>query len=419
MNTNDVSGGAARATYRLHKSMVARGLDSKMYVKHKKSDDETVLKFKLPDKLFDRLYRDIREKRIKKESEEYLQNRPKRYELFTNDKNIFGKQVFYQLPDADIVNLHWLSYFVDYQSLFSHIPRHARLVWTLHDLNAFTGGCHYDLGCGRYHTGCGACPQLGSESSHDLSSIVWQRKKRLFHSLDESRLNLVAPSNWLGEEANRSPLIGKFPIHVIPNGLDILKFRPRDKHAARKTLGISPDEKVILFVSELITNARKGFGVLKNALANINTSKKVVLLSVGRDEPDVCSGIRHIYLGTIENEDRMADIYSAADVFVIPSLQDNLPNTVIESIACGTPVVGTDAGGIPDMVRPGTTGLLARESDSIDLSIKITELLRNDDLREMMSARCRKVAVQEYSNETQCRRYLDLYQSLVQPERLT
>ncbi|MGW8247533.1 MAG: glycosyltransferase family 4 protein [Acidiferrobacterales bacterium] len=400
INTNDISGGAARAAYRLHKSMVAQGLDSQMYVKHKKSDDETVLKFRLPNRFLDRLYRDIREKQIKKESEKYLQNRPKRYELFTNDRNAFGKQVFSQLPDTDIVNLHWLSYFIDYQSLFSYVPRPTSIVWTLHDLNAFTGGCHYDLGCGRYHTGCGACPQLGSESSHDLSSIVWQRKKRLFHSLDESRLNLVAPSKWLGEEVRKSPLMGKFPIHVIPNGLDVAKFRPRDKQGARKSLGISANEKVILFVSELTTNVRKGFRVLGEALADLHRLNNIVLLSVGREEPDVCAGIRHIFLGTVESDDRMAEIYSAADIFVIPSLQDNLPNTVIESIACGTPVVGTDVGGIPDMVRPGTTGLLVRESDSIDLSNKIIELLRNDDLRKMMSARCREVAVQEYSNET-------------------
>jgi glycosyltransferase involved in cell wall biosynthesis len=281
-------------------------------------------------------------------------------------------------------------------------------------MNPFTGGCHYDDGCGGFLSGCGRCPQLGSADPFDLSSMVWERKQLAFKAIDPARLRIVAPCGWMSDQVKKSSLLGRFCVTTIPYGIDTADFAPRDRHLARDVLGLPRDARVLLFAAESVTNRRKGFALLAEALEGLNEIPNLILISIGFGNPVIDSRIQHHHLGFVSNERLLSLIYSAADLFVIPSLQDNMPNTVLESLACGTPVVGFGVGGIVDMVRPGVTGLLVRAGDVVALRDAIARLLDDPASREYMAAECRRVAVKEYSRELQAERYVALYEMLLQ-----
>jgi glycosyltransferase involved in cell wall biosynthesis len=343
----------------------------------------------------------------------YCSTRPRGYEEFTSDRSEFGKSLLEQVPACDIINLHWVSGFLDYGAFLGNIAGLPPVVWRLSDLNPFTGGCHYDAGCGRYNTGCGACPQLGSDESNDLSAQVWKRKERVFDQMPPERLHTVAQSRWMAGKIRDSVLFGRFPVTRIPNGLDLDVFSPREARIARAALEIPMEANVILFVADWAPNMRKGLFLLSQALKRLDACFKPFLLSLGKGEPEIEGSFSRLHLGYQSHDRLLALAYSAADLFVIPSLQDNLPNTVLESLACGTPVVGFDTGGIPDMVRPGITGLLAPVGNVDALCEAIARLLDDPSARAHMSENCRRIAVEEYSLQLQARRYVELYSQVL------
>jgi glycosyltransferase involved in cell wall biosynthesis len=224
---------------------------------------------------------------------------------------------------------------------------------------------------------------------------------------------MVTPSRWLAERVKASNILGGFPLSVIPYGLDIEDFAPRDRRAARNVLGIPQEAKVVLFVADVTDNMRKGFALLAEAL--IRCSNKVAnlfLVSLGHNKPAVHIQTPWLHVGPINNDRFLSMVYSAADIFTIPSLQDNLPNTVLEAMACGTPVVGFAVGGVPDMIREGVNGLLVSASNVPALHVAMVNLLNNAG-REDIRANCRRVAVEEYSLELQARQYSELYKALI------
>jgi len=413
LSTEDVSGGAARATYRLNTALRRAGHDSSMFVANRRSSDPTITTFTPSMDLSSRLRRRLRRERITRDFRCYRTSLSISCELFTDDRSQFGADLVRQLPQCDMINLHWIAQFLDYPAFFAAVPRRIPVVWTLHDMNPFTGGCHYDNGCGRFMSGCGQCPQLGSSDPFDLSSKVWERKQLVFNSLDSARLHIVTPSGWMADQVRKSTLLGRFPVTIIPNGIDGEDFAPRDRHLARDVLGVPREAKVLLFTADVVTHRRKGFALLTEALEGLNEISNLILISIGWGKTVIDSGIHHLHLGYASNDRWLSLIYSAADLFVIPSLQDNLPNTVLESLACGTPVVGFAVGGIPDMVRPGLTGLLVPAGDSMALRDAIVRLLNDPASREHMAAECRRIAVEEYSYELQTKRYVALYESLL------
>ena len=408
-------GGAAKAAYRLHSGLRYIGYDSTMYVQQGRG--ESIVKYnpKVSRRkaLLSRIWRRglIELKLLPWAFEQYATSLSTRLELYTDARSQFGSDILGGLPPCDVINLHWVANFVDYNVL----PLLAKkpLVWTLHDMNPFTGGCHYDDGCSKYLESCGACPQLGSKRDSDLSRKVFEEKQAAFRQLDPGRFHVITPSKWLAEEASRSALMKPFSCTVIPNGLNTDVFAPRNTDELRKTLGIAEYSKVILFVADSITNKRKGMQCLLDALATLRDISKVTLLSVGSGEVKVPGSFQHVQIGRIEDERLLSMIYSLADVFVIPSVQDNFPNTVLEAISCGTPVVGFDVGGIPDMVRNGETGILVRQGDISGLKSAIEGILSNASLREAMSRNCRILALQEYSEAVQAKRYASLYESVI------
>lgn len=414
VSSYDQQGGAARATLRLHRALREAGEDSTLFVKRANGGEAAVIQAQGPTDFYGRLGRFIRRQANAWDQYRYRSSRPSGLDQFSGIRGEVGVGTISQIPPVDVINLHWVAdAFIDLPALFDSIPSQQPLVWTLHDMNALTGGCHYDDGCRRHETGCGHCPQLGSHSSRDLSTRLWKAKNRLYQSIDPTRLHLVTPSRWLAQEAQRSPLLSRFNVSVITNGLDTRTFRPIDKKLARAALNLPQGARIVIFVAESVANRRKGYSELLQSIARVTDSSNLVLLTLGAD-----SDLKHQttfcrQLGHVDDEGLLALAYSAADIFAIPSLQEVLGNTALEAIACGIPVVGFNVGGIPDLVRPNETGLMAPVGDVNAFATAISALLSNEDKREFMSKRCREVAVAEFDQKLQAARYRSLYQALV------
>jgi glycosyltransferase involved in cell wall biosynthesis len=281
-------------------------------------------------------------------------------------------------------------------------------------MNAFTGGCHYDHKCGKHVTGCGVCPQLGSADPEDLSNQVWRRKQRIFGRLEPTRLHIIALNRWMADKVRQSPLLRKFPLTIVPNGVDTDVFAPRDPRLARDVLAIPQDRRVVLFAAaEGAANGRKGFALLAQALRELRDVDNLLLVSVGGGAARLETDIPYLHLGHVHDDRLLSLVYSAADLYVIPSIQDNQPNTVLESMACGTPVVGFDVGGIRDMVKSRIAGELAEAEDVGALRAAIVELVRSAEKRATMAAACRRIVMEEYTRELQVRRYAELYRAAV------
>ena len=411
LSTNDVSGGAARAAYRLHEGLGKLGHESSMLVVSRNSADPRVLPITRRMDLATRISRGLRQYRAAQQFARYRHGADIR-DLFSDDRAEYRQETVRQLPRADVVNLHWVAGLVDYRAFFPAIDR--PLVWTLHDMNPFTGGCHYSFGCSRHANRCGACPQLGSSSPDDFSAAVWKRKRHALGALAPSQLSIVAPSRWLADQAAQSSLFGSRSIQVIPYGLDVTDtYFPRRKEPIRDVLGIPHDARVVLFVAETVTGVRKGFSVLADAISRAAGGvERLYLVSLGSSPPTLDAPVPLLHLGPVNNDRFVAMVYNACDLFVIPSLHDNLPNTVLEAMACGLPVVGTRVGGIPDMVRDGVNGLTVPPNDPDGLADAMVRILSDDSLRCRMAESARHIATNEYSLEQQARRYAALYEAV-------
>ena len=414
VSTEDIAGGAGRATYRLHTGLRRLGYESSMYVvrRSSKSKHSKITAFNASMDWTSRIRRRLRHGRIAREFARYSTSRPAGFEIFSDDRSEFGDDMVKHFPPCDVVNLHWVARFVYYEAFFSTVPKRTPVVWRIADMNPITGGCHYDEGCRKYLDGCGACPQLGSDDPDDLSRQVWKRKREIFGGVEPHRLHFVALNKWMATNLAQHPFLNRFPVTIIPNGLDTEVFVPRERKIAREILGLPHDATIILFVASNVQIRYKGFLPLTEALSGLKGQDNLLLLSVGTMlVPDL--GAHHTNLGHINDDRLLALTYNAADLFVIPSLQDNSPNTVLEAMACGIPVVGFETGGVPDMVRSGVTGSLVPCRDVAALRAAIEDLIEKPLKREEMGLNSRRVALHEYSLAVQARRYAELYQSLL------
>jgi len=423
----DYFGGAARSAYRLQAGLLQLSCDSSMLVGTRDTNDSNVVLFQPPNNTPSRLLRYARRKNIAASFRRYRNTRPAGLEAFSDDRCEHQAAILEQIPDCDIIHLHWIAGLFDYRAFLHVAALRAPIIWTLHDMNPFTGGCHYDRECGRFASQCGQCPQLGSSDSSDLSHAIWRRKRRAFSAIPPGRLHVAAPSRWLAREAIRSSLLRGIPISVIPYGLDTDAFAPHDVSLARNILGIPQGACVLFFAAHWLGEPRKGFSLLAEALAGLNNIPNLFLLSAGKcgDTPPVT--IPHRNLGIVESEQLLSLAYSAADVFVLPTLQDNLPNTLLESLSCGTPVAAFNVGGIPDALGDALgdaggiisgcapIGVLARPGDVIDLRRAIRELLAHPGLRTTLRGNCRQRALRDYTLKNSARRYMTLYTGLLAP----
>jgi len=404
-------GGAARAAYRVHLSAQGAGVNSRfMTERGPLAPGEASLTYRATSGLAPRLLRRARRWKIENDLRPYAHRKPAGYENFRGDRSPYGTAFASALPACDVVHLHWVSGFLDFSAL-PDIALRAPVVWTLHDMNPFTGGCHYAGDCEGFYTECGRCPQLGSERSDDLSRQVLQRKTLALRALGPDDLHLVTPSRWMAKQAEASAAFAGRPCEVIPYGLDTTVFQPRDRRLARAELGIGDSEKVVLFVSESIGVRRKGMAALLEALGKLK-QRDLHLLTVGYGACEFPKHLKVTQLGGIHDDARLSHAYSAADVFACPSLEDNFPNTVLEAMACGVPVVAFDIGGIPEMVSDGETGFLAPAGDAQALAGAIERVLESDNGHKLAAA-CRERVETQFDLPAQGERYLRLYQRII------
>lgn len=408
VNDSDIEGGAARAAYRLHQGLQRISVVSQMLVQAKMSDDIAVITQK------NRLSKEFSKLRPT------LNNLPLQF-YPERERIIFSSQwlsdsICSQLAQlsSDIINLHWVC--GGYLQIETLSKLNKPLVWTLHDMWAFTGGCHYSKDCDRYMDACGACPQLYSTKSWDLSRWVWWRKANAWKALN---LTIVTPSSWLAKCASFSSLFKDLPVKVIPNGLDTQRYKPINRRLAREILNLPQDKQLILFGALSATSdPRKGFHLLQPALQSLSKSGwqdqlDVVIFGSSQpiNQPDL--GLKSHYLGKLSDDISLALLYAAADVFVSPSIQDNLPNTVLEAISCGTPCVAFNIGGMPDIIEHQQNGYLAQSYQIEDLARGIVWVLDNRERHQKLCDRARQKAEQEFTLEIQARRYLSLFTEII------
>ena len=317
--------------------------------------------------------------------------------------------------DADVLNIH------SFRSRFSYLALPALTenkpaVFTLHDIWPFTGHCAVSYDCDRWKTGCGKCPYPDAPPAirRDNTHLEWKLKDWVY---SRSNLTIVALSNKQTEQAKQS-MLNRFPIHQIPNGVDTEVYEPLDPEQCRSLLGIPPGKKVLMFAALDLSQFWKGGDLLQKALQSLPESLKAetMLLILGNRGEAIAKAvdIQTLNLGYISNDRLKAIAYSAADLFVYPTRADSLPLVLLESMACGTPMVSFAIGGVPDLVRPGVTGYLAEPENAQDLCNGIVQLLEDEPLRNAMGQQGREIALKEYTLELQVQRYIKLYRHLLQ-----
>lgn len=309
--------------------------------------------------------------------------------------------------EADVIHLHWINQgFLSLRTIRKILHSGKRVVWTMHDQWPTTGVCHYSDGCMRYETECHDCPALLRPSSNDLSRSVFRKKKALYN---EGRITFVACSEWLASIARKSALGKGQEIISIPNPIDTTLFRPQNRRAVRRLLGLPEDDIIILFACQSVTDKRKGLGYLIEAMRGLDgITVALVGGSSGETAALMPKGVKVIGLGQIGDVTMMANLYAAADAFVTPSLQDNLPNTIMEAMACGTPCVGFNVGGIPEMIDHLVNGYVAQYKDAADLARGIRHVTSPDNALRLGEAARAKVMT-TYSEASVAARYLEVY----------
>jgi glycosyltransferase involved in cell wall biosynthesis len=411
LNYSDGGGGAHIAAYRLHQGLRQLHVDSTVLVSEKTLDDITVLAKK------------NRLAKVWGKVAPILDRMP--VSLYPIPNNLTYSAQW--LPDRispriarinpDIINLHWVN--SGYLQIETLAKFNKPIVWTLHDMWAFTGGCHYSGQCERYTNSCGACPQLESERDWDLSRWIWKRKSKSWKNLN---LTILTPSQWLADCARQSSLFHGLRIEVIPNSLDTQCYKPIEPKLARDLLNLPQDKQFILFGSvHAISDARKGFQFLLPSLQKLSQTEgkeQIEILIFGASEPKdpIDFGFKVHYLGKQNDDISLSLLYSAADVFVAPSLEDNLPNTIMEALACGTPCVTFNIGGMPDMIEHRRNGYLAKPFDTEDLAQGISWVLSDQGRYQELAKYSRNKVEKEFTQEIQANRYLSLFEGLIKPK---
>lgn len=422
VSTYDTQGGAARAAYRLHKGLLLIGQESTLLSKYQASSDPNVRQI-IPltgaDLLQENSFSTIQSQYINRNRTQ-LSNT-----LFSLPYPGVNLSQLQPVVAADIINLHWVADFQSPVTLKKLFGLGKPVIWTLHDMWPFTGGCHYSAGCDKYQQNCSACPQL-VDDPFDLAAVLLKDKLECFA---EAELTIVTPSRWLADCAKQSQLFKSYRIEVIPYSLETHDlFTPLNKTTAKQTLGIAPETITLLFGAGTAVEARKGFAELVQAthcclenpqFRQLAAQGQIEILCFGHPS-ELLSAIEIPVrsLGEIESDYRLKQIYSAADLFILPSLEDNLPNTMMEAMSCGTPVIGFAVGGIPDLVEDQVTGRTVPVGETQKLAEAILNCIFDPALRQQMGQQSRQV-MEQYPLEKQAQRYLDLYQDLLKTQAVS
>ena len=402
VNTSERTGGAAVAANRLMKALNNNGAKAKMLVRDKETETLTVVPLPHSPRL---RWHFLWERLVI-----FCRLHFSRQHLFEVDIANAGYDIT-KLPEfqeADVIHLHWVNQgMLSLKGIQKILQSGKPVVWTMHDIWPVTALCHVTLGCQHFTSQCGNCRLLpGGGSSHDYSTTIWQRKQRM---LADENIYFVACSHWLESEAKRSALLKGQKITSIPNPIDTRIYKRGNKQEARQRLGLPLDKKLILFASQRVTNVNKGMDYLIEACRQLQISDAAVVILGGHAEEVVSQLSLEAYpLGYVNDEQRIVDVYHASDVFVLPSLSENLPNTIMEAMACGVPCVGFKVGGIPEEIDHRRNGYVAEYRSAEDLARGIRWILAEADYEELSKNAVQKV-VQNYSQQSVALKYLDVY----------
>ena len=406
VNTSERTGGAAVAASRLMKALNNNGVKAKMLVRDKETDALTVVGLPKSPMLH---WHFLWERFVI-----FCRLHFSRKHLFEIDIANAGTDItkLREFQEADIIHLHWINQgMLSLGGIRKILQSGKPVVWTMHDIWPATAICHLTMGCHYYINRCAKCKYLpGGGSSHDLSSRVWRKKQQM---LAEGNIYFVACSRWLESEAKSSALLKGQKFTSIPNPIDTHIYKKGNKQEARQRLGLPQDKKLILFASQRVTNENKGMSYLVEACRQLSNLKKdlceVVILGGHAEEVVGQLPMKAHPLGYVNDEQRVVDVYHAADVFVLPSLSENLPNTIMEAMACGVPCVAFKVGGIPEEIDHLKNGYVAAYRDAADLAKGIAWVLQEADYESLSEQAVHKVT-QCYSQQSVAIKYLDVYQ---------
>lgn len=410
INTTERIGGAAIAANRLMEALKDNGIKAKMLVRNKQTDQVTVVPLK---KSWRRIWQFTWERIVI-----WAANGFKRENLFAVDIANMGTDIT-SLPEfrqADVIHLHWINQgMLSLGDIRRIIDSGKPVVWTMHDMWPFTGICHYSGSCEKYTGECHNCELLIKSHKHDLSSRVYRKKEKLYAG---ANITFVACSHWLEAMAKKSSLLSGQTILSIPNAINTNLFRPRAKKFAREKLNLPLDKKLLLFSSMKITDKRKGIEYLIEACKLLSRdypewSSKIGVVVMGKhsDQYDALFPFPTYKIDYVSNEKELVNIYNAVDLYVTPSLQDNLPNTIVEAMACGIPCVGFNVGGIPQMIDHLHNGYVAQYRSAEDLANGIYWTLTEGDYETLSDAAYRK-AVTTYSESIVAGQYIRIYNQI-------
>lgn len=378
INTSDKSGGAAIAAYRLHKELLKKGIDSKMLVLNKTTDEKeifSIVRSKLDKFLISKIKFQLEYLIFKK----YRERENKI--IFSQGKYGYSIVDNPLVKEADIIQLHWINAgMLSIKDILKLNSMRKKIVWTLHDMWPFTGGCHYAGECKKYKENCGNCEILKTKVDNDITRKIFNNKNKNFKNID---FKVIGCSNWITQCARESSLFKSKQIKTIPNVLDINIFKKIEKKIARNILNLSENKKYILFGAMSSTgDKRKGYDYLKKSLLILNEKYpelkeevEILIFGASYSNSEDKFPFKINFLGQLNDETTLALVYNSANVFVAPSLEENLANTVNESLACGTPVTAFYIGGMLDMIKHKSNGYLAKYKDSNDLANGILECL--------------------------------------------
>ena len=403
VNTSERTGGAAVAASRLMMALINNGVKAKMLVRDKDTDSLTVAS--LPKSPMNR-WRFLWERWVV-----FCRLHFQRQHLFEVDIANTGADItkLREFQEADIIHLHWINQGMLSLSGIRQILRSGKpVVWTMHDIWPATAICHVTLGCRHFTSQCHHCRLLpGGGSRNDLSTTIWQKKRRM---IENESIYFVACSHWLESEAKKSALLDGQKVTSVPNPIDTHIYKRGNKQEARQRLGLPLDKKLILFASQRVTNENKGMGYLVEACRQLADIPQLGVVILGGHAEEVVSQlpIESFPLGYVNDEQRIVDVYRAADVFVLPSLSENLPNTIMEAMACGVPCVGFRVGGIPEEIDHKKNGYVAEYASALDLAKGIRWILSEADYERLSEQAVHKV-VHSYSQRSVASQYMEVY----------
>lgn len=407
------TGGAAIASTRLMVALKAKQVDVNMLVQEGGEEEEGIYSTtKGVVKHWINLFRFVMERLVF-----FRQERSKSIRFLFSLANT-GESIIRNrhVMEADVIHLHWINAgFLSLKSLKELLHMGKPVVWTFHDMWPFTGGCHYALDCKEYTRECGQCPYLKKPGEGDLSHRIWKKKENLFRN---SKVTVITPSSWLQECVRASSLLHHWEVVTIHNPIDHELFKPVERVEVCRNLGLDPSKKYILFGAANMKNVLKGFNYFLEAIQTIadepDAAQDVEILLFGKTRGDVGQSfpLKTRNIAFVQSIRTIVELYSVAHLFVIPSLQDNLPNTIIESMLCGTPVVGFRTGGIPEMIDHRVNGYLAKCKSSTDLAEGMRWVLSSDSYAKL-SAETRDLAVKRFSRDRSVEMHIDLYRNMV------